>query len=61
MAITTATKVDDPSFWSSRAEEVRVIAEEVKDDGRRALMLRIAEDYDLLAALTKSTLVESRK
>ena len=55
MAITTATKVDDPSFWSSRAEEVRVIAEEVKDDGRRALMLRIAEDYDLLAALTKST------
>jgi hypothetical protein len=58
MAITTTTKLDDPSFWSSRAEEVRVIAEEVKDDGRRALMLRIAEDYDLLAALTKSNLVE---
>jgi hypothetical protein len=49
-------KTDDPQFWSSRAEEVRAIAEGLKD-GRRDLMLRIADDYDLLAALTKSALV----
>jgi hypothetical protein len=50
------TKTDDPQFWSSRAEEVRAIAEGLKD-GRRDLMLRIADDYDLLAGLTKSALV----
>jgi hypothetical protein len=49
-------KTDDPQFWSFRAEEVRVIAEGLKDDGRRDLMLRIADDYDLLAGLTKSAL-----
>ena len=49
-----APKIDDPQFWHSRAEEVRVIAEQIKDDGRRLLMLRIAEDYELLAGLTKS-------
>jgi hypothetical protein len=47
-------KTDDPEFWTSRAEEVRVIAELLTDEGRRALLRRVAEDYDLLAALTAS-------
>jgi len=49
------SKTDDPEFWASRAEEVRVIAELLKDEGRRALLLRVAEDYDLLAALTAAS------
>ena len=45
---------DNAEFLFSRAEEVRAIAEQMKDEGRRALLLGIAEEYDLLAALTKS-------
>ena len=45
---------DDPDFWTSKADEVRTIAGGLKDEARRALVVRIAEDYDLLASLTKS-------
>jgi hypothetical protein len=45
---------DDPNFWTFKAEEVRTIAGGLKDEARRALVVRIAEDYDLLASLTKS-------
>jgi hypothetical protein len=45
--------LNDPTFWSSRAAEVRTIAEQLEDHARRELILRIAEDYDLLAKLTK--------
>ena len=46
--------LNDPTFWSSRADEARTIAEQLEDHARKELMLRIAEDYDLLAKLTKS-------
>jgi hypothetical protein len=46
--------LNDPTFWSSRADEVRTIAEQLEDQARKELMLRIAEDYDLLVKLTKS-------
>lgn len=46
------SRTDDPNFWASRAEEVRALAEELEDDARRSLMLRIADDYDLLVGLT---------
>ena len=45
---------DDPEFWSTKAEEARTIASELKDEARRALMMTIADDYDLLASLTLS-------
>lgn len=41
--------VNDPEHWRSRAEEMRAMAEGIKDEGARATMLRIAEDYDKLA------------
>jgi len=46
------SRTDDPNFWYLRAEEVRALAEELEDDARRTLMLRIADDYDLLVGLT---------
>ena len=49
------SKLDDPDYWISRAEDVRAIAEEMNDAGRE-LMLSIAKDYDLLAGLAKSGL-----
>jgi hypothetical protein len=41
--------VDDPEFWRSRAEEVRVIADDMKEAEAKAIMERIAKDYERLA------------
>jgi hypothetical protein len=41
--------IDDPEFWRSRAEEVRVIADDLKEAEARAIMDRIANDYERLA------------
>ncbi len=44
------TGLDDPRFWELRAEAARMLATEMTDDFGKATMLRIAENYDSLAA-----------
>jgi|HubBroStandDraft_6_1064221.scaffolds.fasta_scaffold2240044_1 hypothetical protein len=42
--------VNNADHWRRRAAEMRALAEDVKDMVARARMLRVADDYDKLAA-----------
>jgi hypothetical protein len=41
--------INDPEHWRHRAEEIRTLADDVKEEISTQMMLRIAQDYDRLA------------
>jgi len=45
-----APDVNDPEYWHQRAKEARILAEQMGDETAKQTMLRIADDYDKLAA-----------
>ena len=44
----------DPSYWRGRAEQTRALADGMKDQQARQIILDIAEDYEKLASRTRS-------
>jgi hypothetical protein len=44
-----APHFNDPEHWRQRAEEVRVLAEQMNTERTKKMMLKIADDYDQLA------------
>jgi hypothetical protein len=46
-----ASNLENPEYWRFRAEEVRTIADDMRDGEPKKIMLRIAEDYEKIAKL----------
>ena len=49
---------NDPGHWRFRAEEARAVADEMTDEGARAIMLRITLEYYRLAKLVEVQLIQ---
>jgi hypothetical protein len=41
--------LDDPKHWLSRAEKIRALAQHMGNEESQRTMLKIAEDYEVLA------------
>jgi hypothetical protein len=50
---TPQDKLANPEYWRFRAEEVRTIAEDMRAGESKAIMLRIADDYERIAVLAE--------
>jgi len=51
----------DPAQWRFRAEEARTVADEMTHEEARAIVRRIANDYDRLAKLAEEQLLAQEK
>jgi hypothetical protein len=52
---------NDPDHWRQRAEEARVLAEQMNDKVAKRIMLGIAEDYEKLAVRAAIRLGDKEK
>jgi hypothetical protein len=49
-AMPFSSLISDPNHWRRRCEQLRTHARDMKDAQAKAIMLRIADDHDRLAA-----------
>jgi len=50
----------DPAHWRGRAEEMRVLAEQMRDPNARRMMLGIALDYDRLGDWSEKQMLQDQ-
>jgi hypothetical protein len=51
----------DPEHWRFRAQETRTVADQMTHEEARAIMRRIANDYDRLAKLVEEQLADQER
>ena len=51
----------DPEHWRFRAEEARTVADQMRHEAARAIMRRIANDYDRLVKLAEEQLAAQER
>jgi hypothetical protein len=51
----------DPEHWRFRAEEARTVADQMTHEESRAIIRRIANDYDHLAKVAEEQLADQEK
>jgi len=56
-----STNLQNPEFWRFRAEEVLTLSENLKHAETKAIMARIAEDYERIAKLVEQHLRDNRQ
>jgi hypothetical protein len=49
VAVPNIPHFNNPDHWRQRAEETRVLAEQMGDEKSKQMMIKIADDYDKLA------------
>jgi hypothetical protein len=49
-------RVDDPGYWRFRANNARQMAQHMKQGEAKTTVLKIAEEYELVARLTEDRL-----
>ena len=52
--------LNDPQRWRDRADEMRALASEANDQESRRIMLRLANDYELLARRARRVAQDSQ-
>ena len=51
----------DPGHWRLRAEEARTVSDQMTHEQARAVMRRIANDYDRLVKVAEEQLADQEK
>jgi hypothetical protein len=52
---------NDPEHWRQRAEESRVLAEQMNDERAKKIMLRITDDYVELAVRAAIRAIDEKR
>ena len=50
----------DPAYYRKRAKEVRKLADGMSDPEDKQILLKVAEDYEILAKQAEQRLAETR-